>query len=183
MKLLPGGKSKALSAGSLAAAALCAAMTVKAARDLLMLLQVLSAPAFYLSLRNATLPVEMPPLAAFIIGHVRLFFAFLLLFWLSGLVLAAGVWARREWARRGAVWLLYLTAAAALLLLAHPWLAIPKPLMYGSISLAPEFNDAVTAAAFFARFASAVCGALTLWWALLLDRGPLKKEFPKNQIN
>lgn len=177
MKLLPEGKSKALSAGSLAAAALCAAMTVKAARDLAMLLQVLSAPAFYLSLRHATLPVEMPPLAAFIIGHARLFFAFLLFFWLSGLVLAAGVWARREWARRGAVWLLYLAAGAALLLLVYPWLAIPKPLMYGGISLAPEFNGAVRAAAFFARFAAAVCGALALWWALLLDRGALKAEF------
>jgi len=177
MKLLPEGRSKALSAGSLAAAALCAVMTVKAARDLAMLLQVLTAPAFYLSLRHATLPVEMPPLAVFIIGHVRLFFVFLLLFWGSGLVLAAGVWARREWARRGAVWLLYLAAAAALLLLLYPWLAIPKPLMYGSISLAPEFNDAVTAAAFFARFASAVCGTLTLWWALLLDRGELRGEF------
>ena len=177
MKLLTEGKSKALSACSLAAAALCAAMTVKAARDLWMLLQVLSAPAFYLSLRHATLPMEMPPLAAFIVGHARLFFAFLLSFWLSGLVLAAGVWARREWARRGAVWLLYLAAAAALLLLVQPWLAIPKPLMYGGISLAPEFNDAVRIAAFFARFAAAVCGALALWWALLLDRGALKREF------
>lgn len=177
MKLLPEGKSKALSAGSLAAAALCAAMTVKAARDLLMLLQVLTAPAFYLSLRHATLPVEMPPLAAFIIGHVRLFFAFLLVFWLSGLVLAAGVWARREWARRGAVWLLYLAAAAALLLMVYPWLAIPKPLVYRGISLAPEFNDAVRVAAFFARFAAAVCGALSLWWALRLDRSALKDEF------
>ena len=177
MKLLPEGKSKALSAGSLAAAALCAAMSVKAARELWLLLQVLSSPAFLLSLRQAMLPVEMPPLAAFISGNIRLFFAFLLLFWLSGLTLAAGVWARREWARRGAVWLLYLAAAAALLLLVYPWVVIPRPLLYRGISLAPEFNDAVMAAAFFARLVGAVCGALALWWALLLDRGALKAEF------
>lgn len=177
MKLFPEGRSKALSAGALAAAAACAAMSAQAARDLLTLLDVFATPAFYLALANSTLPVEMPPLASFMVRHMRLFFVFSLLFWLSGLALALGVWARREWARQGACWMLYLLSSAALLLLVYPWLAIPKPLFYGGISLAPEFNGAVRVAAFAARAGSFLGGGLCLWWALVLDRGPLRREF------
>jgi hypothetical protein len=177
MKLFPEGKSKALSAGALAAAAVCAVMSVIAGRDLLTLLDVFSTPAFYLGLARATLPVELPPLAAFMVRHMRVFFVFSLLFWLSGLAVALGVWARKEWGRQGGCWMLYLVSAAALLLLVYPWLAIPKPLMYGGVSLAPEFNSAVRVAAFFARIASLAGGGLCLWAALALDRGPLRREF------
>ncbi|PJA15149.1 MAG: hypothetical protein COX65_04445, partial [Elusimicrobia bacterium CG_4_10_14_0_2_um_filter_56_8] len=106
-----------------------------------------------------------------------LVFAFSFFFWVSGFVLAVGIWGRKEWARRGAVYMLYLLSAAALLLLLFPWLAVPRPLFYGGISLAPEFNDAVRAAAFIARVGSLLAGALCLWWALAMDRGALKKEF------
>lgn len=177
MKFLPEGKSRALSAGALAVAAVCAVMAIKAGLDLLTLLDVFSTPAFYLGLAGATLPVEMPPLAAFMVRNMRVFFVFSLLFWLSGLALALGVWARKEWGRRGAAWMLYLVSAAALLLLLYPWLAIPRPLMYGEVSLAPEFNNAVKAAAFFARLGSFLGGGLCLWAALALDRGPLRREF------
>lgn len=177
MRIFPEGRSKALSGGALAAAAVCAVMSIQAGRDLLTLLDVFSTPAFYLGLARATLPVELPPLAGFMVRNMRLFFVFSLLFWLSGLALALGVWARREWARQGACWMLYLLAAAALLLLAWPWLAIPRPLIYGGVSLAPEFNNAVRAAAFAARALAFLGGGLCLWWALTLDRGPLRREF------
>lgn len=177
MKLIPEGKSRTLTALSLACAAASAVMTAKAGRDLLTLLDVFSTPAFYLGLAQSTLPVDMPPLAGFIVRHMRLFFVFSLLFWCSGLALSLGVWARKEWGRRGAYSMLYLLAAASLLLLFYPWLAVPKPLMYGGVSLAPEFNDAVRAAAHAVRLAAFLGGGLCLWGALLLERGRVKAEF------
>lgn len=152
-------------------------MTFIAARDLLTMLVIYRTPAFYLGMAKATVPVQMPPLAGFMVRHMRLFFAFFFFLWLSGLVLSLGVWARREWARRGACLTLYLLAAAALLMLAYPWLAVPKPLFYRGISLAPRFNDFVSSAAFFARLTSFLGGGLCLWWALALDRGGLRGEF------
>jgi len=177
MKLLPEGKSKALSAGALGAAAACAVMAFKAGRDLLTLLDAFSTPAFHLSMARSLLPVNMPPLAGFMVEHIRLFFLFSLLFWASGLALALGVWARREWARRGAFVMLYLLAAAALLLLLFPWLAVPRPLEYGGVSLAPEFNASVNLAARLLRLGAFAGGGLCLWGALALDRGPLRREF------
>ena len=152
-------------------------MTAAAGRDLLTLLNVFGTPAFYLGLAKATLPTEMPPLAGLIVRHMRLFFVFSFFFWASALALSLGVWARREWARRGAAAMLYLLTAAALLLLLFPWLAVPKPLIYGGVSLAPEFNASVGAAAFVARTAAFLGGAVSLWWALALDRGALRSEF------
>lgn len=177
MKLFPEGKSRGLSAGALGVAAVCALMSVRAARDLLTLLDVFSTPAFYLSLARATLPVDMPPLASFMVKHMKLFFSFSLLFWLSGLGLSLAVWARREWGRRGAVWMLYLLFAASLLMALYPWLAVPKPFMYNGVSLAPDFNAAVGAAAAAVRAFGLVLGAVFLWWALALDRGRARSEF------
>ncbi len=177
MRFFPEGKSRTLSALSLASAAFCAVMTFSAARDLLTMLVIYHTPAFYLGMAKATVPVQMPPLAGFMVRHMRLFFAFFFFLWLSGLVLSLGVWARREWARSGACLTLYLLAGAALLMLAYPWLAVPRPLVYGGISLAPRFNDAVASAAFFTRLTSFLGGGLCLWWALALDRGGLRGEF------
>lgn len=177
VKFFPEGKSRALSGFALAAAAVCCFMSLKALRDLFTLLDVFSTPAIYLALARSTVPVEMPPLAGFIINNVRLVFIFSVFFWLSGLALSLGVWGRREWARRGATGMLYLLSAAALLLLLFPWLAIPRPLVYGDISLAPEFNAAVRVAAYMARIAAMLAGGLCLWWALALDRGELRGEF------
>lgn len=177
MKLLPEGKSKALSAGALAAAAVCAVMALKAARDTLTLIAVFTTPAYKLSMARATLPVEMPPLAWFIVRHALFFFVFSLLFWSSGLALALGAWARREWARRGGCAMLYLLSAASLLLLLYPWLAVPRPLEYGGVSLAPDFNATVNLVSRLVRFGAFAVGGLCLWGALALDRGQLKSEF------
>ncbi len=179
MNLLPEGKSRGLSWLALGAAALCGIMAVKAAYDLFTLLEVFSTPAFYLALAKATVPMEMPPLAGLMIHNMRSVFVFSLFFWLSGLVLALGVRARQDWARSGAVAMLYLLSAAALLLLLYPWLAIPRPLFYGEVSLAPEFNASVKAAAYAARIIALLLGSLCLWWALALDRSDLGKEFFK----
>ncbi|MDA8131400.1 MAG: hypothetical protein M0011_07850 [Elusimicrobia bacterium] len=177
MKLVPEGRSRVLSYVSLAVAAACAVMASRAAYDLLTLAEVLSTPAFYLSLVHSTLPIDLPPLAALMVRHTLPFFVFMLLFWSSGLGLSIGVLARREWARRGAVWMLYLNAAAALLVLGYPWLAVPRPLMYGDIPLAPDFNGAVRTAAFFLRLTSMLHGGLCLWGGLALDRGSVRSEF------
>lgn len=177
MSLFPEGRSKVLSALALGCAAAAAVMSALALRDLLTLLNIFGTPAFYLGLARATLPVEMPPLAAFMVRHMRLFFLFSALFWVSALVLSLGTWARKEWARRGAAAMLYLLAAAALLLLLFPRLVIPGPLVYEGVSIAPEFNASVAAAALAARVGAFFCGSVCLWWALALDRGGLKAEF------
>ncbi|MCM2266703.1 MAG: hypothetical protein NDI60_02890 [Elusimicrobiales bacterium] len=177
MKLLPEGRSKGLSATALAAAGVCGLMAIKAVHDLFTLMGVFSTPALYLSLAGSKVPYGMPPLAALLTRHIRLAFAFALVFWFSALVLAAGVWLRREWARRGAVSVLYLLAAAALLLLVYPWLAVPRPLYYAGMPIVPAFNDAVRSAAAFARLLALLGGGICLWWALALDRGGLKNEF------
>ena len=177
MRIFPEGGSKALSCAALVTAAVCGFMAAKAALDLLTFLAVFSTPAFFLGLAKAQLPVEMPPMAALITRHIRSIFVFALFFWLSGFTLAAGVLRRREWARRGAAAMLYLLSAVSLLLLLFPWLLVPRQLIYQGLSLAPDFNDAVRVAAFFVRTASLLLGSLCLWWALALDRGPLRKEF------
>lgn len=177
MTIFPPEKSRALSATALVTAVVCGFMAVKAALDLVTFMEVFSTPAFFLALAKARQPVEIPPLAAMLTRHIRSVFVFGLVFWLSGFTLAAGVLRRREWARRGAVAMLYLLSAAALLLLLFPWLVVPRQLVYDGISLAPEFNDAVRVAAFFARTASLLAGSLFFWWALTLDRGRLRKEF------
>lgn len=177
MRIFPEGRSRALSAAALATAAVCGFMAARAAFDLATFLKVFSTPAFFLALARAQLPVELPPVAALLAGHIRSAFVFALFFWLSGLTLAAGVLRRKEWARRGAVAMLYLLSAAALLLLLFPWLVVPRQLVYEGLSLAPDFNDAVRVAAFFARTAALLLGSLCLWWALALDRGGLRKEF------
>lgn len=177
MRLFPEGRSKNLSAASLAAALGAGLMTLKSTVDLLTMLLVFSTPSFFLSMVNATLPVEMPPLAALLADHIRSSFLFFFLFWLSAFALSVGVWRRREWARRGAVGMLYLLSAAALLVLLFPWLVVPRPLVYGELQLAPDFNSVVRLASFLARLVSAAGGSLSLWWALALDRGPLRLEF------
>ncbi len=176
-RLFPDGRSRALSGLALCAALFCGFMAVKAVRDLLTFLAVFSTPAFFLALLHAKVPVEMPPLAGFLVNNMRFVFPFSVFFWLSGFALSLGVWGRKEWARRGAAYMLYLLSAAALLLLVFPWLVIPRPLFYAGVSLAPEFNSAVRAAAFMARMICLLGGSLCLWWALALDRSELKKEF------
>ena len=177
MRIFAEGKSKMLSSLSLAAAAVSGYLVFKSGTELFSFLEMYSTPAFSLGLAKATLPVEMPPLARILARDMRAAFTFAFVFWLSGFVLALGVFLRKEWARRGACWMLYLLSAAALLLLLFPGLAIPRPLVYGGVSLAPEFNAVVRAAAFSARIAALLAGGLCLWWALALDRGGLKKEF------
>ncbi len=177
MRLFPEGKSKPLSAAALACAGVSLALAVKALLDLATILSLFSAPAVYLSLARSTVPYGMPPLAALLTTHIRAFFAFAFLFWTSACVLACGVWLRREWARRGAVWMLYLVSAAALLVVFYPWLAVPRPLLLDGADVFPEFNAAVRSAAFFARLLALLGGALSLWWALALERGGLRSEF------
>ncbi len=177
MKLLPEGKSRALSACALGAGAFSGAMGVKAVYDLFTMLGAFGMPTIYMSLAGATVPYGMPPLAVLLTRHVRLVFFFLAVFWCSAAGLAAGVWLRREWGRRGAVWTLYVLAGAALLVLLYPWVMIPKPLYYAGVPIVPEFNSAVKAAAFAHRVMGFLGGGLCLWWALALDRGGLKGEF------
>ena len=179
MNIFPENKSRGLSAAYLAAAALAGVMALRGLWDLATLLQFFSTPLLLPFMHGAVLPAEMPPLAGFMVKHTRLFFAFFPLFWLSVFILALGLLRRAEWARRGAVAMLYLLTLAALLLIIYPWLVVPSPLFYGDIPLAPEFNSQVRAAAYVTRLLAICGGGLCLWWALALDRGGARTEFTK----
>jgi len=182
MEILPAGKSRVLSATALALAGLCAVMAALAVSDLVTLLRLSGTSAFYLLLARATVPPQMPPLAAFAAGHPVPLFSLAVALWGCGGVLALGVWRRAEWARRGAAAMLYLLSAAAGLALLFPSLIVPRPLFYDGAPIAPEFNAAVRSAAFHLRLVCMGAGGLCLWWALLLDRGPLREEFKKGPL-
>lgn len=177
MKLFPEGKSRVLSGCAAGTAVFCGAMAARAFYDLGTMLGVFSTPALYLSLAGSTVPYGMPPLAALLVRHIRGVFVFSLLFWSSAFALAAGVWLRREWARRGAVGTLYVLAAVFLLLLVYPWLVVPRPLVFWGVPVSPQFNTAVSGAAHFMRVLAAALGGTCLWWGLALDRTGLKGEF------
>ncbi|OGS12154.1 MAG: hypothetical protein A2234_06045 [Elusimicrobia bacterium RIFOXYA2_FULL_58_8] len=180
MKIFEEGRSSVLSGSALALAGLCGVMGALAVSDLATMLRLSSTSAFFLFFSRAVLPVNMPPLAAFAARHPVPLFLVAALFWLSGCVLALGVWRRAGWARRGAVAMLYLLSAAAALALLFPGMIVPAPLMYDGMSIAPEFNAAVKTAAFYLRVICLAGGGLCLWWALALDRGGLRKEFGDN---
>lgn len=177
MKIFPEKVSRALSAAYLAAAVLSGGLALSSLADLITILDFYSAPVLLPFMHGAVQPVNMPPLAQLMVRHSKLFFAFFPLFWLSACVLALGLLRRAEWARRGAAAMLYLLAAAALLVFLYPWLVVPRPLMYGEVSLAPAFNAGVRVAAYLARLLAFAAGGLCLWWGLALDRGRARAEF------
>lgn len=166
-----------LTVSSLALAAFCGVMSALALSDLLTMLRLSSTSAFFLFFSRATVPVDMPVLAAFAASHPVALFSIAAALWCSGCVLALGVWRRAEWARRGAVAMLYLLSAAAALALIFPSLVVPVPLIYNGQDIAPEFNAAVKSAAVYLRVISLAGGSLCFWWALALDRGRLRGEF------
>jgi len=127
--------------------------------DLITLLQLSSTSAFNLLLARATVPVNMPPLAAFAANHPVPLFSMTAALWISGCVLALGVWRRAEWARRGAVAMLYVLSAGRGTGAPVPSLIVPAPLIYGGVSIAPEFNAAVRSA------------ALSLRWSCMIGEG------------
>ena len=178
MKLFPEGRSFVVSAAAMTVTAAAAYMTCRSLSELVDFLYFYRSASFYPALAHSKLPMGMPPLAALLARHMVLSFYFSFFFWLSAAVLAAGVWRRREWARRGAVAMCYVISAAAAMLLLFPWLVVPEPFVYGGVSLAPEFNAMVRSAAFLVRLAAFTGGGLCLWWALALDRGAARKEFP-----
>jgi len=185
MKIFPENKSRRLSWVYLAAAAVSGLMALRGLWDLATMLLFFSTPLLLPFMHGAVMPMEMPPLASFMLKHTRLFFGFFPLFWTSAFILALGLLRRAEWARRGAVAMLYLLVLAALLLIVYPWLVVPSPLFYGGVPLAPEFNAQVSSAAYLTRLLGICGGALCLWWALALDRGGAGAEFkekPKEQL-
>ena len=179
MEIFTEGRSRFLTGTALALAGLCGVMAALAVSDLITLIRLSSTSTFYLFMSRATVPVGMPPLAAFAARRPGLLFTVAAMLWLSGCALALGVWRRAEWARRGAAAMLYLLSAAALLALLFPSLIVPAPLVYDGVSIAPEFNAVVKAMAFYLRIICVTGGGLCFWWALLLDRGALRAEFQK----
>jgi len=177
MKIFAEGRSRVLSAAALVLAGLCGAMTALTIYDLVTFARLASTSAFSLFMSRATVPVVMPPLAAFAAERPGPLFLLAALLWLSGFAFALGVWRRAEWARRGAAAMLYLLSAAAGLVMLFPSLIVPAPLIYDGVAVAPEFNAVVKTVAFFLRAAGAAGGGLCFWCARALDRAALKAEF------
>lgn len=179
MKLLPEGRSKALSVTALTLGCVCGQVAFFSISDLILMLRLSSTSAFNLFMMRSLVPVDMPPLAAFAVDHPVVIFVLSAAFWLAGCVLSLGVWRRKEWARVGAAAMLYLVSGAALIVVIYPALIVPKPFIYDGVELAPEFNAAVFRAAFLLRSAAACLMVVALWWARLLEK-KFKPEFPVN---
>lgn len=177
MKIFPEGRSRTLSAVALALGCVCGLMAFFSGSDLILMARLSSTTTFNLFMMRSLVPVDMPPLAALAADHPLFLFILTAAFWLSGCVLSLGVWRRREWARLGAVAMLYLIGAAALLMVLFPALVVPKPFVYEGVELAPEFNAAVFKAAFILRSVSACIVLVAFWWARLLEK-KFKPEFP-----
>ena len=141
------------------------------------LISMFSSPAFQLSMARATVPVEMPPAAVFLVRHTRGFFFFSLIMWLSVTALGFGVLRRTKWGRSGFTALLYLGAAVLFLLFLFPELIVPKPLFYQGVSLAPEFNAAVKADKIWLQIFCGLGTALVFWLARKFESEEIKKEF------
>lgn len=141
------------------------------------LISMFSSPAFQLSMAHATVPVEMPPAAVFLVRHTRGFFFFSLIMWLSVTALGFGVLRRAKWGRGGFTALLYLGAAVLFLLFLFPELIVPKPLFYQGVSLAPEFNAAVKTAKLWLQVFCGAGTALFFWLARKFESEDIKEEF------
>jgi len=141
------------------------------------LISMVSSPAFQLSMARATVPVEMPPAAVFLVRHTRGFFFFSLIMWLSVTALGFGVLRRAKWGHSGFTALLYLGAAVLFLFFLFPELIVPKPLFYRGVSLAPEFNAAVKTAKLWLQVFCGLGAALGLWLARKFGNEEIKKEF------
>jgi len=178
MSIFEEGRSKWLTGTALGLAAVGGVMALLSISDLVTLLRLNSSAAFFSYMAKGKVPVVMPPLAAFAAERPVALFAFGASFWASACALALGVWRRAAWARSGALWMLSLLTAAALLLLLFPGLAVPRPLYYDGQPIAPEFNTLVRRTAFALRLLCVTGGGLCLWWAHLLSRGRLRAEFP-----
>ena len=152
-------------------------LSVSFARANFTLISIFSSPAFQLSMAHATVPVEMPPAAVFLVQHTRGFFFFALIMWLSVTALGFGVLRRAKWGRGGFTALLYLGAAGLCLLFLFPELIVPKPLFYHGVSPAPEFNAAVKAARLWLQVFCGLGAALGLWLAKKFESEEIKKEF------
>lgn len=143
----------------------------------LIFMSMFSSPVFQLSMENAVVPAGTPPAVVFLALHTRGFFFFSLIMWLSVTAIGFGVLRRAKWGRGGFVPLLYIGAATLFLIFLFPELFVPKPLFYQGVSLAPEFNAAVTAARLVLQIFCGFGTALFFWLARKFESEEIKKEF------
>jgi hypothetical protein len=151
--------------------------TARAAYDNLALAAMFSSPGFMLGLAGATMPVESPPLARFVVEHLRLVFVFYFFVSLSVFVSGLGLKFRKAWALNAARWFFYLAAACFLVFFLFPGLLVPKPYIYAGFSPAPAFNAVVERLNLQLRFISVFPGAAALWLARLFEKPEIRNEF------
>ena len=136
-----------------------------------------SSPSVLLGLAGSTIPVELPPLARLAVEHIRLVFCFYFFISLAVAVTGFGLLLRKVWALSAFKWLFYVGAASCFIILLFPGLAVPKPYIYGGVSLTPEFNAAVTRIKFQLRLIAALLGAGAFWIGMRFERPEITNEF------
>jgi hypothetical protein len=149
----------------------------RAAYDNFTLAELFSSPGFMLGLAGSTLPVQLPPLARLVVEHIQVFFVLYFLVSLTVCVAGTGLLARKPWARTAAVWLFYLSAAAACALFLFPELLVPKPYLFEGRALTPGFNEVMGRLRFQTRLLAAALCACAVWLARRLERPEVRQEF------
>ncbi|MCX5785948.1 MAG: hypothetical protein NTX59_09695 [Elusimicrobia bacterium] len=172
-----GKRSRLVTVTAVSAIVIGGFLSVSFARANFTLISMFSSPSFQLSMAHATVPVEMPPAAAFLVRYPRGFFFFSLIMWLSVTALGFGVLRRRQWGRDGFNVLLYLGAAVLFILFMFPELVVPKPFFYQGISLAPEFNAAVKTVKLWLQGFCGAGTALFFWLARKFETQAVRNEF------
>lgn len=145
-----------------------------AAYDNFALAAMFSSPGFLLGLAGSTMPVDAPPLARFLVEHMRLVFVFYFFASLAVCAAGAGLLLRKAWALAAVKGLLYFGAACCLLLFLFPGLLVPRPYLFGGVALTPGFNAAVEHMRMHLRLLSALPGAAALWLAWRLEKPDVK---------
>ncbi len=150
---------------------------VMAAHSNFSLAAMFSSPSVLLGLAGSTVPVELPPLARLAVEHIRLVFVFYFFVSLTVAVTGFGLLLRKAWALSAFKWLFYIGAASCFIMLLFPGLAVPKPYIYGGVSLTPEFNAAVARIKFQLRLIALLLGACAFWVGRRFERPEITSEF------
>jgi|GEM_PF-984547 len=168
MQIFPEGKSKSLSLAAVMSFFVCSAAAVLAGRDLWYWAKFTASAGYRIMMERVLEPVNMTALASFIVAHPVLFAAVIFMFWIAAAAASAGVWLRRRWGYRSAVYILYAVFAISLLLLIVPSVVVPKPLPAAAVFA--DFNSFVKMASSALRIMCALLVVFSAWSVSMLSR-------------
>ena len=168
IKFFPGPERKAMSAVSFAMMLVFAIMALHSAEDAFFYYEYTSTPEYKAVLVNSLVPANIPLFAEFSLLHPVLSTSVFCFFCANASVVSYGVWRGRPWGRISAVYIFYLLAAAALLIM--PGIVIPQPLPDSGDEEIQKFNSFSHIATLVFRVLSALSVFLFVFLARYFER-------------